>query len=578
MTRALTRPITFSLPRIGTARVVATSESCFDFEGTSYRYTGPELITNGAFNSDTSGWSEWGPGNATLNWDSGEMEVVSGASVSGAYQTFTTEIGQIYYVRAYSTVASTNHLVRVGNGASPDAGIEDSTETNSPATHEVVFTATGTTSYVYLRNSVNGTVNWDNVTARAVEECSPAADEYESLTLPDSFPATLQRNSSQYRILETGDDWLDDYTGSTVYISPSGDDTTGDGTSGNPWKTINKAVTESSDLDRISLSAGIYSTPSTITKDLAFVAPSGGVYIGTFNDLSSAQIDPSGDLWNVDNIGGAEWAGWMRTDSTYVTGARGAAFAADNTICTNYYNDGIPAIFAASSSANFSIGTSEDLPDLVTAGSVLAWNENATSGVVFSTGSVSYMGPGITIANANTTAALQIINNAYLVLDGVEVYGGTECIHCHDTATLIQFDTKIAGAQQDNIDYDDTAIGVESGVTSVWCGNGTADNVSTCHADSKVLRVGGTYRGGSRTVHDVNDTRSYVFSCTIGDARFNDKAHLLAGFSSIASETVEMDYGDITFLDTFADGGLTNTIFDTDATVVNTEPGDAWPY
>lgn len=44
----------------------------------------------------------------------------------------------------------------------------------------------------------------------------------------------------------------------TKYISPTGDDTTGDGTSGNPYKTINKAYTESSAGDTIYCLPGTY--------------------------------------------------------------------------------------------------------------------------------------------------------------------------------------------------------------------------------------------------------------------------------------------------------------------------------
>ncbi len=90
--------------------------------------------------------------------------------------------------------------------------------------------------------------------------------------------------------------------------------------------------------------------------------------------------------------------------------------------------------------------------------------------------------------------------------------------------------------------------------------------------------MGGTYRGGSRTVHDVNNSKAFVFSCRIGDARFNDKTHLLSGFSTIAGETCTLDYGDLVFLDTFADGGLTDILIDSEATAVNTEFANPWPY
>lgn len=64
---------------------------------------------------------------------------------------------------------------------------------------------------------------------------------------------------------------------STVYISPTGDDSTGNGTSGNPWKTLTKAVAATSAGDTIRCLSGTYdwsldtslsiSTQRTITAD-----------------------------------------------------------------------------------------------------------------------------------------------------------------------------------------------------------------------------------------------------------------------------------------------------------------------
>lgn len=50
----------------------------------------------------------------------------------------------------------------------------------------------------------------------------------------------------------------------TYYISPSGNDTTGNGSSGNPWQTISKAVTSSTAGDTINLAAGSYVWPSAL--------------------------------------------------------------------------------------------------------------------------------------------------------------------------------------------------------------------------------------------------------------------------------------------------------------------------
>ncbi|MEC9434504.1 MAG: hypothetical protein VYD87_16490, partial [Pseudomonadota bacterium] len=80
------------------------------------------------------------------------------------------------------------------------------------------------------------------------------APALETLAIPgDPFPVTLQRDASGYSVAETGADFLAAYTGATWHVSPSGNDTTGDGSSGAPYATIGKAVTEASALDRIQL-------------------------------------------------------------------------------------------------------------------------------------------------------------------------------------------------------------------------------------------------------------------------------------------------------------------------------------
>ena len=71
----------------------------------------------------------------------------------------------------------------------------------------------------------------------------------------------------------------------TWYISPTGDDTNGDGSQTNPWKTLNKAYSSAADGDTIILMDGIYDgeSISSFSKDLTF----------------KAQNAPKGLVWNA---------------------------------------------------------------------------------------------------------------------------------------------------------------------------------------------------------------------------------------------------------------------------------------
>lgn len=224
---------------------------------------------------------------------------------------------------------------------------------------------------------------------RSIIRGSGGGSSFVDLTLPDSFPVTLQRNSSEYRIKETGQDFFSAYTGSTIYISPTGDNATGDGSIGAPYKTLNKAITEASNLDIISMSAGIYATPSLVTKNLAFVCPTNNAYIGRFNNLQTAQIDlvdvGGTSLYNVDDVNvGETFVGLLRTDGVIVSSVKGTADASDTAMAANYQDLGIMSGFSGSTSANFSTGTAESLIDLVDAGSILAWTDVDISGFISS--------------------------------------------------------------------------------------------------------------------------------------------------------------------------------------------------
>lgn len=66
----------------------------------------------------------------------------------------------------------------------------------------------------------------------------------------------------------------------TYYISPSGNDTTGNGSSGNPWLTISKAHTSATSGDTIICKDGTYTwVDQTFTKNLTIQAENTGLAI-----------------------------------------------------------------------------------------------------------------------------------------------------------------------------------------------------------------------------------------------------------------------------------------------------------
>lgn len=99
----------------------------------------------------------------------------------------------------------------------------------------------------------------------------------------------------------------------TIYLSPTGDDTTGDGTSGTPYKTLFKCISVASNGDTIYHKAGTYTnlgTKTTITKSLTITGASGVVI-----DVSAYPADYNGATFvhSVD----VTWSGLTIDKYTY---------------------------------------------------------------------------------------------------------------------------------------------------------------------------------------------------------------------------------------------------------------------
>src|SRR5210317_2130086 len=61
-----------------------------------------ELVTNGTFDTDVTGWTASGSTPAVLSQSSGQMTVTGATtnSIHGAYQTITTVLGKTYVLTA----------------------------------------------------------------------------------------------------------------------------------------------------------------------------------------------------------------------------------------------------------------------------------------------------------------------------------------------------------------------------------------------------------------------------------------------------------------------------------------------
>jgi hypothetical protein len=129
---------------------------------------GSELITNGTFDTDTTGWTD---STSTIDVVSGEIEITStGGNRPQANQTITTVVGKSYLISAYArrgTCAGSLEIEIAGISASSSGS---TTATTSTYIYEI-FTAVGTSSALALKiddgsSTAGETAYFDNVSVK----------------------------------------------------------------------------------------------------------------------------------------------------------------------------------------------------------------------------------------------------------------------------------------------------------------------------------------------------------------------------------------------------------------------------
>lgn len=135
--------------------------------------TGEELVTNGTFDSDVSGWTAvYG----TATWSSGQMLItedgVDGSSAR-AYQTISTVVGNVYEAKVDVGGVSTGAGVLAASNTTSIGGKPQVSSTGNESL-TLVFTAEATTTYIVaaVSGTTARTAYFDNI---SVKEINPLA-------------------------------------------------------------------------------------------------------------------------------------------------------------------------------------------------------------------------------------------------------------------------------------------------------------------------------------------------------------------------------------------------------------------
>ena len=121
---------------------------------------GDELVTNGTFDTDLSGWTL----SNSPAWVSGRVELSRNGGIDIVRQSFATTIGAVYKVTA--DVTGTSGKLGIGVSSLDDSILNVGSLVNTSV--DRLFVATTNTTWIYLITEVNGTSSWDNVSVKEV--------------------------------------------------------------------------------------------------------------------------------------------------------------------------------------------------------------------------------------------------------------------------------------------------------------------------------------------------------------------------------------------------------------------------
>jgi hypothetical protein len=152
----------------GTTPVTAVEQPCSLMLDKRLGLTlGPELVTNGTFDSDIVGWTA--TGGAVLAWNPiGAIDVTRVSSATDrASQQITCVAGNIYRASFSVTAGNNTASMRVGTTASgSEVAVQSQLTSGAAETVTFFFTATTTNLFISLGVSANTTRTFDNISVR----------------------------------------------------------------------------------------------------------------------------------------------------------------------------------------------------------------------------------------------------------------------------------------------------------------------------------------------------------------------------------------------------------------------------
>ena len=172
------------------------------------------LVTNGTFDTDTSGWTA--NGTATLSVVSGALRITH-SSNEYASTAITTVAGQVYSLTLDAIGGTgTSYRILVGNSAGNGSLYIGSTTTQGVSPPQITFKATGTTHYITIQCFGTGYQDFDNISVFEVDANDDVVHRMPKGWVPkDVFEdGLLQREGAAH-------DYTVAYDGFDYYVKPT---------------------------------------------------------------------------------------------------------------------------------------------------------------------------------------------------------------------------------------------------------------------------------------------------------------------------------------------------------------------
>ena len=155
---------------------------------------GPELVTNGTFDTGITGWTNLTPTGSSFSWNGGGwMDLVFTTGLPTISTSFPTTIGKSYVVTA--SKLGTPSVINIGSSA---GGVNLFNQANSSSDLRAFFTATTTTTHLSVARISSGTSSIDNISVRELAGNHEVAVSDAKRGVYGWMPKTGRRNLLTY--------------------------------------------------------------------------------------------------------------------------------------------------------------------------------------------------------------------------------------------------------------------------------------------------------------------------------------------------------------------------------------------